>query len=330
MKNTNTMPDQASRPSPYHIPCLTKMKWLNHPKVQETLGKFLKPKPKGRKGYGKILLFLWLVWKQISGCTYRDLECLAGGIDHSTFVKFKTQLVKEKWFPRVFECLVKWLVSWMGPLGLALDSTFVATYSGKHESGSRYSGYKEKIGFKLHTFIDCFARLPLAIRVTDGARHDVAGGTKLVGQSPPRWKVRFLTADKGYDSGEFVELVRQHWLNAKICIPLRRMKGEGRDVITPARAGWRELKAAERTLTKKLRNIRTAVERYFSRKKGVFNLGEQRTRGIKAFRTECYLTAIAEYLEFIGRFNLTYGVMRVFFTKLSSPYRTRLEWLIGV
>jgi len=48
----------------------------------------------------------------------------------------------------------------------------------------------------------------------------------------------------------------------------------------------------------------------------VLKLGEQRTRGIKAFRTEYYLTAIAEYLEFIGRFNLTYGGLRVFFTKL--------------
>jgi hypothetical protein len=317
MKNTNTMQDQASQSADYHIPCLTKMKWLNHPKVQETLGRFLKPKPRGRKGYGKILLFLWLVWKQISGCTYRDLECLAGGIDHSTFIKFKRSLVKEKWFPKVFEHLAKWLVSRMSSLGLALDSTFVPTYSGKHESGSRYSGYKEKIGFKLHTFIDCFARLPLAIRVSDGARHDVVGGAKLIGKSPPKWKVKFLTADKGYDSEEFVELIRHHWQGAKICIPLRRMKSEGRDEITPEREGWRRLKTAERTLTKELRNIRTAVERYFSRKKGVFKFGEQRTRGIKAFRTECYLTAIAEYLEFIGRFNLTYGVMKLFFTKLN-------------
>ena len=315
------MPNQASQPEIYHIPCLTKMKWLNHPKVQETLGKFLKSKPKGRKGYGKILLFLWLVWKQISGCTYRDLECMAGGIGHSTFIKFKKQLVKEKWFPKAFRQLVKWLVSWMKPLGLALDSTFVATYSGKYESGARYSGYKEKIGFKLHTLIDCFARLPLAIGVTDGARHDVIGGTKLVGQSPPGWKVKFLTADNGYDSGEFVELVRQHWRDAKSCIPLRRMRGEGRDEITPQREGWRKLKTAERTITKRLRDLRTEVERYFSRKKGVFNLGKQRTRGIKAFHTECFLTAIAEYLEFIARFNLTYGVMRVFFTKLNTKLK---------
>jgi len=164
--------------------------------------------------------------------------------------------------------------------------------------------------------IDCRARLPLAIKTSDGSCHDIVGGKKLVGDSPPDWKVVFLTADKGYDGGEFVEQIRHHWQKTKICIPLRRMRGEGRDEITPQRAGWRRLKAAERTLTKRLRNIRTGIERYFSRKKGIFRFGEPRTRGIKAFRTECYLTAIAEYLEFIGRFNLTYGVMRVFFTKL--------------
>jgi len=284
--------------------------------VQATLGKFLQPNPRGRKGYGKILLFLWLLWKQISGCTYRDLESMRG-IDYSTFIKFKTRLAQEGWFAKVFGDLLDWLVSWIGPLGLALDSTFVPTYSGKQEPGSKYSGYKEDFGFKLHTFIDCRARLPLAIRTSNGSCHDIVGGKELVGMSPPNWKVGFLTADKGYDGEEFVELVRHHWQKTKICIPLRRMRNEGRDEITPRRAGWRRLKAAERTVTKRLRNARTAVERYFSRKKGVFKLGEQRTRGIKAFRTECYLTAIAEYMEFIGRFNLTYGRMRLFFTKLT-------------
>ncbi len=39
------------------------------------------------------------------------------------------------------------------------------------------------------------------------------------------------------------------------------------------------------------------IERYFSRKKRVFRLGEERTRHLKNFRANCYLTSIMEILE---------------------------------
>jgi hypothetical protein len=302
----------------YNIPCFIRMQWLNHPKVKETLGCFLKPRPcpKGRKGYDKLLLFRWLVWKQMMRCTYRDLESMSGGIDYTTFIKFKKRLIASRWFFLVFKNLVAWTISWLKSPGLVLDSTFVQTYSKKQETGAKYSGFKEKIGFKMHTFIDYPTRLPLAIKTTDGACHDITAGKKLIRGSPSRWRVEFLTADRGYDGSEFVDIAKKKWKNAKICIPLRVTANEKKHAGSPETLRWQALKAADRTITKKLRNKRTAVERYFSRKKGVFHLGEQKTRGIAAFRTECYLTAIAEYLEFIAKFNLTYGVWKLFFTKL--------------
>jgi len=44
-------------------------------------------------------------------------------------------------------------------------------------------------------------------------------------------------------------------------------------------------------------NKLSEIERYFSRKKRVFNLGEERTRGLKNFEANCHLTSIAEILE---------------------------------
>jgi hypothetical protein len=42
---------------------------------------------------------------------------------------------------------------------------------------------------------------------------------------------------------------------------------------------------------------RTEIERYFSRKKHVFHLGEEQTRHLKNFHANCYLTSIMEILE---------------------------------
>lgn len=50
-------------------------------------------------------------------------------------------------------------------------------------------------------------------------------------------------------------------------------------------------------LKKRFPNKRGEIERYFSRKKRVFNLGEERTRTLKNFRANCYLTSIMEILE---------------------------------
>ena len=56
------------------IPSFPRLQWLNHPWVVETLTKFLKPPERGRKGYDKVLMFRWIIWKQLMRCIYRDLE----------------------------------------------------------------------------------------------------------------------------------------------------------------------------------------------------------------------------------------------------------------
>ena len=67
-----------------------------------------------------------------------------------------------------------------------------------------------------------------------------------------------------------------------------------------------QAKAKMRTLNKKFLNLRTEIERYFSRKKRVFKLGEERTRHLKNFRANCYLTSIMEILEWMS------GIVQLF------------------
>ncbi|MBI2591194.1 MAG: transposase, partial [Candidatus Brennerbacteria bacterium] len=62
----------------------------------------------------------------------------------------------------------------------------------------------------------------------------------------------------------------------------------------------RFIKSLPRSHSNKLYRTRTEIERYFSRKKNVFHLGEEKTRGIKAFEANCYMTSIMEYLEYIA------------------------------
>jgi|SRR3989338_1795414 len=80
------------------IPVFRRFQWLNHPRVTHILSTFLKPPKRGRKGYDKVLMFRWLLYRQLMNCSYRDLESMSG-IDHSTFVKFKKRLMRELWFP---------------------------------------------------------------------------------------------------------------------------------------------------------------------------------------------------------------------------------------
>lgn len=280
------------------IPSFPRFQWLNHPKVIGILAGFLQPPKKGRKGYDKALMFRWLIWKQLMSCSYRDLEGISGGIDYSTFIKFRQRLISRRWFAKAFKVLGFAIASQCKSLFLLLDSSFVETYSRRKEQGSEYSGYKKKIGFKLHQIIDYQTRLPLRQISTGGARSDIMIARDLIRGSPRKWRVEALAADKGYDGAEFVYKVWSRWKGVKIAIPLRRTSQEK---ITGQKESDqnRALKAAERCLDLDLLNKRTEIERYFSRKKRVFHLGEERTRHLKNFRANCYLTSIAEILEWL-------------------------------
>jgi hypothetical protein len=283
-----------------HIPTYARFQWLNDPQIISLLSRLLPVPRLGRTGYDPVLLFRWLLYKQLMGCAYRDLESMTG-IDYSTFIKFKSRLAQKHWFNLVFTRLTRAAVKGLPGLSLITDSSFVETYSKKGEQGSAYSGYKEKNGFKLHQIIDHATRLPLLQTVTHGAYADIRGATHLVTAAPKSWKVKEFLADKAYDAGHLVDRLRWKWKHVKIGIPLRRTNQAALKSRFQETEVTRALKGKERTWDKLFLNKRTEIERYFSRKKGVFKLGKERTRGLQSFRVNCYLTSIIEILEWVAK-----------------------------
>ena len=281
-----------------HIPTYARFQWLNHESVKKVLTRFLKPNARGRKGYDKIYMFSWLMYKQLMCCTYRDLESMTG-IDYSTFIKFRRRLSTQGWFSGTFTVLSSFVSKYLNGISLILDSSFVETYSKQDEIGSGYSGYKEKNGYKLHQFIDYRSRLPLLQSVSAGNVADINGGYHLLGRAPPDWNVQTFAADKGYDSEYFVNSIIKKW-DSKVAIPMRRFAHDGNETN-------RKLRGANRSHSKKLYRQRTEIERYFSRKKNVFNLGEEKTRHLENFRDNSYLTSIMEILEWSIKNNVNLG-----------------------
>jgi len=294
------------------IPCYQRFQWLNSEVVLKILTRFLKPNTKGRKGYDKILMFQWLMYKQFTRCSYRDLESMTG-IDYSTFIKFRKRLILKSWFEKIFESLVKIVVGKQDTLIGILDSSFVESFSkGKgDENGQEYSGHKEKTGYKLHQIIDWETRLPLKLRCTGGARADIVLGRNLVRGAPKYWKkkIKAFLADRGYDAQDFVLQIATKWKGCKIGIPFRIMNQK---ILTAE--GYRQTKSLNRCLDQKLLNKRTEIERYFSRKKGVFHLGEEKTRHLENFNANCHFTAIMEILEWLSKD----GHLVVLFTRLKK------------
>lgn len=281
-----------------NIPVYARFQWLNHESVKKVLIRFLKPNARGRKGYDKIYMFCWLMYKQLMECTYRDLESITG-IDYTTFIKFRKRLSAKNWFADTFTILSSYISKYLNGISLILDSSFVETYSGHDEEGSGYSGYKEKNGYKLHQFIDYKSRLPLLQAVSAGNVADINGGHRLLNRAPPKWQVKTFAADKGYDSEYFVQSIIEKW-NPKVAIPVRNFKYSGNDLN-------RAIRRKPRSHDPKLYRQRTEIERYFSRKKNVFNLGEEKTRHLKNFRDNSYMTSIMEILEWSVKNNVIIG-----------------------
>lgn len=240
-------------------------------------------------------------------CSYRDLESMTG-IDYSTFIKFRQRLSVAHWFQAIFKKLTREATQSAPSLKLILDSSFVESYSGHQEQGSEYNGYKKKNGYKLHQIIDFQTRLPIAQIATPGARADITWGLHLIRAIPRNWQIQSLTADKAYDAEELVDYMHTTWKMAKVGIQVRKTNQE--KVAGHAESPlWRSLKERDRCLDTELLNTRTEIERYFSRKKRVFHLGEERTRHLKNFRDHCYLTSIMEILEWMS-------TLLLFFTRL--------------
>jgi len=282
-----------------HIPNCAGFQWINNQKIIELLVNALPYAGTGRRGYGKELLLRWLIYKQRSGCTYRDLESTSG-IDYSTFIKFRQQLQTNRWLEYYFQAVAHTFAS-DRKLTLVIDSSFVEQYARNKESGAEYSGYKRKTGFKTHQIIDFKTRLPLATITTGGARADIMLAKQIVKSLPKGWRVKAFLGDKGYDGLELVQQIRHKWPGVKVSIPVRRTNQAAWRCPRQETVKNRQAKLASRCLTRTLYNQRTKIERYFSRKKGVFHLGQERTRGIHNFTTNVLLTDIMAQLEYLAK-----------------------------
>ena len=111
----------------------------------------------GRPGYAKEFLFFLLLMKRVTNWSFRTVAEM-GEISHSTLVRANTYFLVRHVYEKFFLFLVKkaYRKGLIKGKFVAMDSSFVQTFSGKQEEGSEgWNGFKEAYGFKLHLLIDC-------------------------------------------------------------------------------------------------------------------------------------------------------------------------------
>jgi hypothetical protein len=252
----------------------------------------------GRPGYDKEFLFLLLLIKRVTNWSYRTMAEI-GNVSHSTLVRANSFFLEKKIYERFFLYLVK-KAHQRGMLKgnfIALDSSFVATFSGKEEVGSEgWNEFKDAFGFKLHLLIDCETKFPLALCVTNGNASDNTLAIPLLKQGRTLLrKAGYVVADKGYDDGDLVNWIVKE-LSAKAGIPIKKHK-RGKNYSWEG--SWRNftLKARGRSLKKSIYRRRTAIEQVFSLLKRIYHLGKEEVRGIISFAKQAYLSLICYMLK---------------------------------
>lgn len=252
-----------------------------------------KPFIGGRIGYDKKILFVWLLMKKVMGWDYRTTSDMAG-VAHTTLVRANDKFSNLRVYSKFLTELIK--LAYKNGLikgqKVALDSSFVKTYSGHEEDGSLgWNGHKEAIGFKLHALIDANTGCLIALIIGDGLTHDSQVAIPLL-KKARSWLKRcgYVLADKGYDDTDIVEYIAKN-LKAKAGIPIREMPKDKKGKKKGNYQNWK-LKVKGRTVKKSILNLRTEVERFFSYLKRVCRLGKDATRGIKRFVDNTYLACI--------------------------------------
>lgn len=247
----------------------------------------------GRPGYEKALLFQWLLMKKIMNWDYRTTAEMAG-ISHPTLIRANEMFLRTGMYEKVLKSLVK-LAKKEGLMKgayVAMDSTFVKTFSRKKELGSEgYNGKKEAYGFKFHLLIDVPSGIPLALKLTNGLAHDSTLALTLLKSAKPYLKeVDYVLADKAYDSVDIIRFIAKE-LRAKAGIPIVKRK-RGKNYTWEG--AWRNFheKAKGRSIKKSIYNRRTEVERTFSQLKRVYKLGQEELKGILNFAKQVYLSLI--------------------------------------
>lgn len=260
----------------------------------------------GRIGYDKKVLFVWLLIKKVMGWDYRCVSDMAG-ICHTTLIRANDKFSKARLYQKFLIQLIKlaYREGLIKGKKVAMDSSFVKTYSGKEEEGSGgWNGHKVAIGFKLHALVDAETGVLIALIISSGVESDYNIAIPLLNKARP-WlrKVGYVLADKGYDSDEIVKFIAKS-LEAKAGIPIRKINKGKNTNHKGAYFNWK-LKSKGRTLKKSILNLRTEVERFFSYLKRVLKLGKDATRGIKRFVDNTYLACIFYMLKRVCAVGIT-------------------------
>ena len=254
----------------------------------------------GRIGYSKEVIFKWLLVKKLTNWGYRTIAEISG-ISHPTLVRRNQQFQTHTVYERFFQRLVKKAVDTGLIHGkkVAMDGSFVQTYSRKEEYGSlQWNGFKKAYGFKLHALIDVETTFPIALVITDGLFPECQIALPLLKRAKKYLKKHgYVLADKGYDAMDIVAWIVKN-LQSKAGIPIRRKSilAKGKKNRYGNIRNWR-MKATGRTFKKSIYKLRTEIERFFSTLKRPFHLGKELTRGIEAFTRNCYLALISYCLK---------------------------------
>lgn len=260
----------------------------------------------GRKGYDKEKLFGWLLIKKVTNWDYRTIASMAG-VSHPTLLRANAIFLEKKIYEKVMIDLVKqaYRNGLIKGKYVAMDSSFVHTFSNKGELGSEgWNEFKKAYGFKVHLLIDCETKFPLAVCITNGLAADCTLAIPLL-KKARYWlkRCRYVLADKGYDWGDLINWVAK-MLTAKAGIPIKEHK-RGKNYSW--QGAWKNftLKAKGRSLKKSIYNRRSAIERVFSVLKRTYHLGKEETRGIVNVAKNVYLTLICYMLKLIYVANST-------------------------
>ena len=254
----------------------------------------------GRIGYSKDLVFKWLLVKRVTNWDYRSIAEIAG-ISYQTLSRRNKQFQQNNIYQKFFLYLVKKAISLRLIRGekVAIDSSFVKTYSNRQEKGSLgFNGHKKSYGFKLHALVDVATKFPIALVITHGLMNDGKLAIPLLKRAKPYLKkLGYVLADKGYDDTDIVAWIVKN-MKAKAGIPMRKKSklAKRRKNRYGNLLNWK-LKAAGRTVKHSILKLRTEIERFFASIKRRFHLGKEQTRGIEAFTRNAYLSLISYCLN---------------------------------
>jgi transposase len=263
----------------------------------------------GRPGYDRDILFFWLLVKKVTNWDYRTIASMAN-VSHSTLVRANHTFLVKGVYQKLFVHLVKrgYKEGLIKGEKVALDSSFVQTFSKKEELGSEgYNGHKKAIGFKLHLLIDAETGFPIALVVGNGIAHDSTLAIPLL-RKARAWlkRVGYVLADKGYDDTDIVVWIAKE-LKAQAGIPMRTKSklAKGKKHKYGNVLNW-QLKAQGRTFKKSILHKRIEVERCFSHLKRVYHLGKEEMRGIMNFTGNAYQSLICLMLRKFYLANITF------------------------